>query len=113
MAVAVVADGNRACLDAYTECQQARIHNGKEHDMTTTRFSVPAMSCDTCKHAIEIAVAPEAGVARVDVDVAAGTVTVRYDQRVTVERLVDLIEAQGYDVICHRSEATPVRGETL
>lgn len=80
--------------------------------MTTTRFSVPAMSCDTCKRAIEIAVAPAAGVATVDVDVAAGTVTVDYDERVTVERLIELIEAQGYDVISHRREPTSARGET-
>lgn len=40
--------------------------------MTTTRFSVPAMSCETCKRAIETAVAPAAGVAAVDVDVAGG-----------------------------------------
>lgn len=81
--------------------------------MTTTRFCVPAMSCDTCKRAIETAVTPADGVARVDVDLAAGTVTVRYDERATAERLIELIEAQGYDVISHRSEATPVRGETL
>ncbi len=80
--------------------------------MTTTRFCVPAMSCDTCKRAIETAVAPVAGVATVDVDVAAGTVTVHYDERVTAKRLAELIEAQGYDVISHRNDATPVRGET-
>ncbi|OBJ81336.1 hypothetical protein A9W97_25985 [Mycobacterium gordonae] len=56
--------------------------------------------------------APAAGVATVDVDVAAGTVTVHYDERVTVQQLIGLIEAQGYDVISHRSEPTPVRGET-
>lgn len=38
--------------------------------------------------------------------------TVHYDERVTVERLIGLIEAQGYDVISHRGEPTPVRGET-
>ncbi|KAA8962458.1 heavy-metal-associated domain-containing protein [Mycobacterium sp.] len=80
--------------------------------MTTTRLYVPAVSCDTCRRAIETAVAPLAGVATVDVDLATGTVTVHYDERVTAERLIELIEAQGYDVVSHRSEETPVRGET-
>lgn len=56
--------------------------------MTTTTFSVPAISCDTCKRAIESAVIPAAGVARVDVDVPAKTVTVRHDERATVSSLI-------------------------
>lgn len=66
--------------------------------MTITTFVVPDISCATCKDAIEKAVAPAEGVARVEVDVSAKTVTVRYDAPVTVERLIELIEDQGYDI---------------
>jgi copper chaperone CopZ len=46
--------------------------------MTTDsrRYTVPDISCDHCKRAIEAKVAPLAGVDAVDVDVDAKTVTV-------------------------------------
>lgn len=80
--------------------------------MTTTIFSVPAISCDTCKQAIETAVAPAAGVATVEVDVPTKTVTVRHDKRSTVPSLITLIEDQGFDVAGHRVEATSEEEQT-
>lgn len=68
--------------------------------MTTTVFSVPEISCGTCKTAIENAVGPAAGVEAVEVDVAARTVTVRHDA--PVAELVEVIEDQGYDVAGYR-----------
>lgn len=70
--------------------------------MTITTFSVPEISCKTCKNAIETAVAPASGVDAVEVDVPAKTVTVRHDEHAPVERLVELIEDQGYDVAGQR-----------
>lgn len=66
--------------------------------MTTTTFAVPGINCEHCKNAIEDAVAPAAGVAAVEVDVASRTATVEHDERAPVERLIELIEDQGYDV---------------
>lgn len=70
--------------------------------MTITTFSVPGISCATCQEAIEKALAPAQGVTRVEVDLAAKTVTVRHDGPATVEGLIELIEDQGYDVAGHR-----------
>ncbi|MPZ83210.1 MAG: heavy metal transport/detoxification protein [Actinophytocola sp.] len=70
--------------------------------MTTTTFSVPEISCDTCKNAIEGAVGPVAGVETVQVDVSTKTVTVHHDDRAPIQRLVEVIEDQGYDVAGHR-----------
>lgn len=47
--------------------------------MTTRTYSVPGISCDHCKHAIEGELAKVAGVASATVDVAAKTVTVEGD----------------------------------
>ena len=67
--------------------------------MTTMTISVPEIHCDHCKHSIEGALAPLPGVASAQVDVAARTVTVEVDERVTDRgRLVAAIEEQGYDV---------------
>ncbi|HEX9234968.1 MAG TPA: cation transporter [Actinomycetota bacterium] len=66
---------------------------------TTTRFSVPGISCDHCQESIEGAVAPTEGVQRVEVDIAARTVMVEHDPGLVDQaRLVGLIEDQGYDV---------------
>lgn len=70
--------------------------------MTTTMFSVPEISCETCKNAIESAVGPASGVDAVEVDVAGRTVTVHHDDRAPVAQLVELIEDQGYDVASHQ-----------
>jgi copper ion binding protein len=70
--------------------------------MTTTTFSVPEISCDTCKNAIEGAIGPVSGVQTVHVDVQTKTVTIRHDDRAPVERLVEVVEDQGYDVAGQR-----------
>jgi copper chaperone len=71
--------------------------------MTTTTFSVPDISCDTCKNAIETAVGPASGVDTVEVDVQGKTVTVQHDEEdAPAHRLTELIEDQGYDVAGYR-----------
>lgn len=79
--------------------------------MTTTTFSVPDISCATCKNAIEGALAPAPGVVAVAVDVAARTVTVRHDEPATTTALIELIEHQGYDVAGHQSDTTRAPGK--
>jgi copper chaperone len=60
--------------------------------MTIETIAVPEIHCDHCKRSI-------GGVAGAEVDVAARTVTVSYDET-SVDRaeLVGAIEAQGYEV---------------
>jgi len=66
---------------------------------TRTRLAVPEISCEHCKSSIEGAIAPLAGVARVDVDVERRLVTVDHDAAVaSAPRLVDAVERQGYEV---------------
>jgi copper chaperone CopZ len=58
-------------------------------------YSVPGISCDHCKRAIEGEVATVAGVASVDVDVDAKLVTVAGGDDETIRAAI--VEA-GYDV---------------
>ncbi len=62
----------------------------------TRTFSVPGISCDHCKHAIEGEVAKVPGVATVEVDVAARTVVV--DAEATDDAIRAAIDEAGYDV---------------
>ncbi len=67
--------------------------------MTTTRFDVPEISCETCQNALEGALGPLAGVQQASVDIAGKTVTVAHEpQAIDTARLVEIIEDQGYDV---------------
>lgn len=67
--------------------------------MTTMTISVPGIHCDHCKHSIEGALEPLAGVSAARVDIDARTVTVEVDEaRVDRAQLVAAIEDQGYDV---------------
>ncbi|MCZ7528284.1 MAG: cation transporter [Acidimicrobiia bacterium] len=58
-------------------------------------YSVPGISCDHCKHAIETEVSKVAGVASVGVDVASKTVRVDGGDD---EALRAAIDEAGYDV---------------
>ena len=62
-------------------------------------FSVPEISCETCKNAIEGALRPLPGVHAADVDIAARQVSVEFDEA-AIDRagLVAAIEEQGYQV---------------
>lgn len=60
-------------------------------------YSVPGVSCEHCRAAIERQVAPLAGVTAVDVDLDAKKVTVTGDE-LDERAIVDAIDAAGYDV---------------
>jgi len=62
----------------------------------TRTFSVPGISCDHCKHAIEGEVATVAGVDSVTVDVPTKVVTVEGDAPDTA--IVAAIDEAGYEV---------------
>jgi DNA-binding FrmR family transcriptional regulator/copper chaperone CopZ len=66
--------------------------------LTTTTLSVPGISSQTCKVAIEAIVTPIAGVGAVDVVVPTKTITIHHDNRATARRLIEAIEDQGYHV---------------
>lgn len=64
--------------------------------MTTRTYSVPGISCDHCKHAIEGELAKVAGIASMEVDVAAKTVSV--DGDVADDTIRAAIDEAGYEV---------------
>lgn len=66
--------------------------------LATTLLSVPGISSQMCKAAIERIVAPIAGVGAVEVDVPAKSITIHHDNRASVRRLIDAIEDEGYHV---------------
>ncbi len=62
-------------------------------------FRAPEVSCAHCKNTIESGLRPLHGVEDATVDVDAKTVEVHYDEDVIDSgRLVETIEAAGYDV---------------
>jgi copper chaperone len=65
--------------------------------MSTLTYNVPDISCDHCKHAIESEVSQVQGVASVDVDVQAKTVTVSGDS-LDEAAIVGAIDEAGYEV---------------
>ncbi|HET7566519.1 MAG TPA: heavy-metal-associated domain-containing protein [Gaiellaceae bacterium] len=64
--------------------------------MSTLTYSVPGVSCAHCKHAIESEVSQVAGVASVEVDVDAKTVTVTGDA--PEQEILAAIDEAGYEV---------------
>ncbi len=67
--------------------------------MQTTVFSVPDISCEHCKKAIESALRKLDGVARAEVNVAQKKVTVSYQEaRIGREALAAAIRGEGYTV---------------
>ena len=67
--------------------------------MATTELDVPDISCDHCAHAIKQALAPQPGIAAVEVDVAGKRVTVEYDERLLpLARIEALLDEEGYPV---------------
>ena len=65
------------------------------HPTATHTYTVPGISCDHCKHAIENEVGIVAGVSGVDVDVDAKLVTVSGGDDAAIRAAID---TAGYDV---------------
>ena len=64
-------------------------------DQITRTFSVPTISCDHCKRAIESEVSAVADVSSVDVDIEAKEVTVTGGDDAAIRSAID---DAGYDV---------------
>jgi copper chaperone len=67
--------------------------------MMTITLNVQGMTCGHCKMAVTNALQELDGVKHVEVHLQEGTVDVDYDEtKVSVEKLKEAIEEQGYDV---------------
>ncbi|MFD1955605.1 copper ion binding protein [Paenibacillus thailandensis] len=66
--------------------------------MTNATLKVEGMSCGHCVNAVEKALSNVGATGKVDL--AAGKVEVRFDESsVTLNRIKEAIEEQGYDVV--------------
>ena len=66
--------------------------------MSTATYTVPDISCDHCKRAIEGEVSQVQGVASVEVNVQAKTVTVS-GEPLDEQAIVAAIDEAGYEVV--------------
>ena len=66
--------------------------------LAATTLSLPGISSQRCKAAIEAVVTPIAGVGAVEVDMLTKTITIHHDSRASARRLIGAIEDQGYHV---------------
>ncbi|MED1672600.1 copper chaperone CopZ [Pallidibacillus thermolactis] len=67
--------------------------------MTTKTLDVKGMSCGHCKMTVEGALKKLDGVSAAQVNLEAGKVDVTFDEsKVTVDKMKEVIEDQGYDV---------------
>ena len=67
--------------------------------MATAILQVPDISCEHCERTVKGALAPVAGVQRVDVDIPTKEVTVTYDAgQVTVDRMKAVLQEEDYPV---------------
>ena len=63
-------------------------------------ITVDGMHCGHCQQAVEGAVRELAGVTKADVDLAAKTLTVEFDEAVvTLAQIEEAVEDQGFDVV--------------
>jgi copper chaperone len=66
----------------------------------TTTLQVKGMSCNHCVNAVTSALKELGGVNTVSVDLAAGRVTISYDETaVDLEKMKEAIAEAGYDVV--------------
>ena len=65
--------------------------------MTEATYTVTGMSCDHCVQAVKTEVGKVAGVGSVDVDLAAGQVTVRSDGPVEAAAVRAAVEEAGFE----------------
>ncbi|EEK75739.1 Copper chaperone copZ [Bacillus cereus 95/8201] len=66
----------------------------------TITLNVQGMTCNHCKMSVTNALTELEGVQNVEVHLQEGTVNVEYDDtKVDVEKMKEVIEDQGYDVI--------------
>ena len=64
----------------------------------TTTLNAPEIVCGGCAGSIKKALGKVSGVADVDVDVATKNVTVKHNQNVSRDDIVDALDRAGYSV---------------
>jgi copper chaperone len=67
--------------------------------VSTTDYAVRGMTCGHCASAVTEEVSKIPGVTGVQVDVAAGRVTVEADQSVPADAVVAAVDEAGYEVV--------------
>ena len=67
--------------------------------MSSTDYAVRGMTCDHCAGAVTAEVTKISGVTGVQVDVAAGRLTVEADRPVADEAVAEAVEEAGYEVV--------------
>jgi len=70
--------------------------------MSTTDYAVRGMTCDHCARAVTEEITKIPGVTGVQVDVAAGRVTVECDQPVTIDAVFEAVDEAGYELVTAR-----------
>jgi copper chaperone len=77
-----------------------------EMSLAQVELTVPDMSCDHCVRTVTQALTPLEGVVDVSVDLPSKTIAVAYDpQRVTLERMREVLADEDYPVAAERSVA--------
>lgn len=67
--------------------------------MTTTKLTVPDMTCGHCERTVTETLSPLAGVQHVKVDLASHSIEVRYDPtRIDSDQLAAALAAEDYPV---------------
>jgi copper ion binding protein len=67
--------------------------------VSSTDYTVRGMTCDHCVGAVTAEVTRIPGVTGVQVDVAAGRLTVEADRPVSTEAVTEAVEEAGYEVV--------------
>ncbi len=67
--------------------------------MTTTTYTVQGMTCDHCVNAVSAEVGALPGVSKVDVDLAAGEVTVTSEQPLDPAAVRAAVDEAGYELV--------------
>ena len=73
----------------------------------TQVFQISGMSCASCAHTIEQAIAVLPGIDEANVNLATETMTVHYDnQQVSIEQIIRQVEQAGYQATIEEAEAS-------
>lgn len=67
-------------------------------------FSIKGMSCAACQTKIERAVSAIPGVQDVSVQLLRNTMTVLFDESISVDQIIEAVKKAGYDAISFESE---------
>ena len=67
--------------------------------MTTTTYQVQGMTCDHCVRAVTTELVMVPGVRSVDIDLAAGSVSVTSDGPLDLELIREAVDEAGYELV--------------